>query len=198
MSDEYRSARILDNVKNGMMTEIGVSVVDTRAPYYIRSGYWNGSVWMPHQWVLWKGLLDHGEGELATRIATTALSVWEREVSATYNCYEHFMIENGRGAGFHQFSGLSTPVLLWFESYFKPFTVSAGFRTLITDKTCDGKDLSFTVTTDAPNATVIVCLKEGKEYAFDCDATVTKINKGAYQLCFHAPGTFSVAATETI
>lgn len=196
VSDEYRSARILENIKHGMMTDIGVSVVDTRAPYYSRSGYWNGSVWMPHQWVLWKALLDYGECDLANEIAKKALSVWEREVSATYNCYEHFMVENGRGAGFHQFSGLSTPVLLWFESYYKPFTVSAGFRTLITEKKIDGDGLSFTAVTDAPRASVIVCLTEGKEYDFDCDATVTKINKGAYQLTFPTTGTFAVRATE--
>lgn len=196
VSDEYRSARVLENIKNGMMTDIGVSVVDTRAPYYSRSGYWNGSVWMPHQWTLWKGLLDHGEWELANEIAQKALSLWEAEVGATYNCYEHFMIENGRGAGFHQFSGLSTPVLLWFESYYKPFTVSTGFRTLITEKKINGKNLSFTAITDAPHASVIVCLEEGVEYTFDCDAEITRINKAAYLLKFNTAGTFRVSALE--
>ena len=196
ITDEHRSARILDNIKRGMMTEIGVSVVDTRAPYYSNSGYWNGSVWMPHQWILWKSLLDHGEDELANEIAEKALNLWEREVSATYNCYEHFMIENGRGAGFHQFSGLSTPVLMWFESYYTPFSVTSGFRTLITDKKTDGKDLSFHIQTDSPKASVIVCLREGKDYDFECDAAVTKINKAAYLLKFNAPGTFLVKALE--
>ncbi len=194
ISDEYRSARILDNVKKGLMTDIGVSVVDTRAPYYSKSGYWNGSVWMPHQWILWKSLLDYGESELANEIAKKALDLWEREVSATYNCYEHFMIENGRGAGFHQFSGLSTPVLMWFESYYKPMTVTAGFRTFVADKETDGKNLSFKIITDSPKATVIVCLNEGQEYDFKCDAEITKINKSAYLLKFNACGEFTVKA----
>ena len=196
ITDEHRSARILDNIKNGMVTDIGVSVVDTRAPYYSKSGYWNGSVWMPHQWILWKALLDHGEVELANEIANKALSLWEREVSATYNCYEHFMIENGRGAGFHQFSGLSTPVLLWFESYYKPFSVTSGFCTLITDKSTDGRDISFTVTTEAEKASVIVCLKEDTEYSFDCDAEISKINQSAYVLKFNARGSFKVNVRE--
>jgi hypothetical protein len=151
---------------------------------------------MPHQWILWKSLLDHGEDELANEIAEKALNLWEREVSATYNCYEHFMIENGRGAGFHQFSGLSTPVLMWFESYYTPFSVTSGFRTLITDKKTDGKDLSFHIQTDSPKASVIVCLREGKDYDFECDAAVTKINKAVYLLKFNAPGTFLVKALE--
>jgi hypothetical protein len=196
ITDEHRSARILDNIKNGMMTDIGVSVVDTRAPYYSNSGYWNGSVWMPHQWILWKALLDYGEYELANEIAEKALSLWEKDVSATYNCYEHFMIENGRGAGFHQFSGLSTPVLMWFESYYKPFSVSAGFRTIITEKKTDGKNLSFSIQTDSAKASVIVCLKEDVDYTFECDADVIKINKAAYLLKFNAPGIFNVNVTE--
>ena len=191
-TDEYRSERVIDNIKNGMMTDIGVSVVDRRAPYYSRSGYWNGSVWMPHQWILWKALLDYGEIELATEIAEKALSLWERETSATYNCYEHFMIENGRGAGFHQFSGLSTPVLLWFESYYKPFTVTGGFRTLITDKKYEDNKLSFKALVDVSGAAVVVCLEEGREYTFECDAEIKKLNKATYALTFSGNGVYSV------
>ena len=196
ISDEYRSSRIIDNIKKGMMTNIGVSVVDIRAPYYSNSGYWNGSVWMPHQWILWKALFDYGEAELANEIARKALDLWEKEVSATYNCYEHFMVENGRGAGFHQFSGLSTPVLMWFEAYYKPMTVTSGFRTLVSDKETDGKNLSFKIATDSPKATVIVCLNEGKEYTFECDAEISQINKAAYLLKFNNHGEFTVKVVE--
>ena len=63
-----------------------------------------------------------------------ALNVWKKEVDLTYNCYEHFMLANGRGAGFHQFSGLSTPVLMWYNALYKPYTVTGGFRTLIQEQ----------------------------------------------------------------
>ena len=79
------------------------------------------------------------------------------------------------------------------------FTVSrhtAGFRTLITDKKTDGWNLSIDVSTDSQGASVIVCLREGKDYDFECDAAVTKINKAAYLLKFNAPGTFLVKALE--
>ena len=195
-SDEYRSKRILENIKKGMMTDIGVSVVDTRAPYYSRSGYWNGSVWVPHQWILWKALLDYGETDLATEIAEKALSLWERETSATYNCYEHFMIENGRGAGFHQFSGLSTPVLMWFESYYKPYSVTSGFCTLVSDKKRNENGLSFKLSSTAKAPTVIVCLEEGREYSFSCEAEVTRMNNAAYALKFGSSGEYFVCVTE--
>ena len=196
ITDDYRSKRLLDNVKNGMMTQIGVSVVDTRAPYYSNSGYWNGSVWMPHQWILWKSLLDYGEFKLANEIAEKALHLWQKEVSITYNCYEHFMLENERGAGFHQFSGLSTPVLMWFESYYQPFSITAGFRTIITDRLTDGRNLSFNVITDMQRVSVLVCLKEDREYEFETDVEITKINKSSYFLTFDINGTRNVKITE--
>ena len=64
--------------------------------------------------LLAKSLLDRGEVSFAVKIFKTALSVWKKEVERTYLCFEHFMSTNGRGAGFHQFSGLSTPVLMFF------------------------------------------------------------------------------------
>lgn len=104
----------------------GLSAVDQTAPYYTNTGYWNGTVWMPHQWFFWKTMLDLGEGEFAWKIAKTGLDVWKREVEASYNCMEHFIIETGRGAGWHEFGGLSTPVLSWFKTYFEPGTLTGG------------------------------------------------------------------------
>ena len=86
---------------------------------------------MPHQWVLWKSALDKGLDSLCDKIAFTGMDLWKKEVELTYNCYEHFMIANGRGSGFHQFSGLSTPVLLWYKAYFSPGTINTGFLTMI-------------------------------------------------------------------
>lgn len=104
----------------------GLSTVDQSAPYFRTDGYWNGAVWMPHQWFVWKTLLDLGQGELAWQIARTALDTWEQEVRATGCCFEHFIIKTGRGAGWHQFGGLSSPVINWFAAYFRPGTLTGG------------------------------------------------------------------------
>ncbi|MCM3628708.1 hypothetical protein M3194_15290 [Paenibacillus glycanilyticus] len=111
-----------------LWTPIGLSTVDQSAPYYRADGYWNGAVWMPHQWFYWKTLLDHGCPELAFRIARTALELWKAETEATYNCYEHFIVQSGRGAGWHQFGGLSAPVINWFAAYYKLGNVTTGFN----------------------------------------------------------------------
>ena len=186
ISDGERTARILDNIKGGMLTEIGVSVVDTRAPYYKHDGYWNGSIWMPHQWILWKACLDHGEADLANRIAETALGLWEREVAHTYNCYEHFMIENGRGAGFHQFSGLSTPVLMWFSALYKPYTVTSGFMTVITEKITRENGMEFSVRSTAKKPIVLLCLPQDEEFVIKTTGKV-HAKGGIYTIAFDGP-----------
>ena len=104
----------------------GISTVDQSAPYFRGDGYWNGAVWMPHQWFFWKTLLDLGQAEAAFRIAQTALDVWKTEVDASYNCFEHFIVQSGRGAGWHQFGGLSAPVLSWFGAYHRPGRLTCG------------------------------------------------------------------------
>ncbi len=58
-----------------LWSAIGLSTVDQSAPYYRPDGYWNGAVWMPHQWFIWKALLDIGRADEAFRIARTALGV---------------------------------------------------------------------------------------------------------------------------
>ncbi len=110
-----------------MWSPYGLSTVDQSAPYYRADGYWNGAVWMPHQWLFWKALLDLGCADEAHKIAKTALDVWQTEVARSYNCFEHFIVQTGRGAGWHHFSGLSTPVLSWFGTYHRPGRLTTGF-----------------------------------------------------------------------
>jgi hypothetical protein len=110
-----------------LWTSIGLTTVDQSAPYYRKDGYWNGAVWFPHQWFVWKTLLDLGEADFAFTIADTALNLWKNEVNETYHCFEHFLVESRRGAGWHQFTGLSSPVLSWFAAYYRPGRLTAGF-----------------------------------------------------------------------
>lgn len=187
ISSPERAARIIRNIKDGMFTPYGLSIVDTRAPYYRTDGYWNGSVWMPHQWFLWKALLDRGELETAMKIADTALDVWQTEVSRTYNCYEHVVTTNGRGAGFHQFSGLSTPVLMWFNALYRPYTVTSGFLTTIWEQNRQQDTFSFRIRSTAEAPIVLVCLEEGSAFTFQTTGQVQLCREGCWCLCFDGP-----------
>lgn len=151
-----------------LWTPVGISTVDQSAPYYSISGYWNGCVWMPHQLVLWKTMLDLGRPDLAERIAQTALDAWAFETGQTYQCYEHFMITSGRGKGWHNFSGLSSPIVNWFTSYYKVGTVSTGFDTMLEGQEfTDGgfkAVLRFDKDAAGQTKTMILCLDPSHTY----------------------------------
>jgi hypothetical protein len=153
-----------------LWTGVGLSTVDQSAPYYKSDGYWNGAVWMPHQWTTWKSLLDMGKGDLAYKIAKTALKVWEKECRESYYTFEHFIIASGRGAGWHQFSGLSSPVLNWFSSYYKIGKVTTGFEIWLSDGrfNADFSDyqasLQFDAATRPHERCMLVCLNPNFNY----------------------------------
>lgn len=136
ITNKEQTKRILSHLKTEgrLWSSMGLSTVDQSAPYFTEKGYWNGSVWMPHQWFFWKSMLDLGEDEFAYKIATNALDIWKRETEKSYNCYEYFSIKEEIGKGWHQFSGLSTPVLSWFNAYYKVGTITTGNDVWITSK----------------------------------------------------------------
>jgi hypothetical protein len=67
--------------KGEIWSDIGLSAVDQSAPYFSNNGYWNGTVWMPHQWFFLKTMLDLGESDFAYKIGTitTGFNVWIKE-----------------------------------------------------------------------------------------------------------------------
>ena len=112
-------------------------------------------------------MLDHNRPDLANRIAITAMDLWKTETDRTHNSYEHFMLRNGRGAGFHHFSGLSSPVLSWMAAYHQPGHLHSGFLTTIRSLQWDSDftGVTFAYTADAP-AAAIISLKAGEHYRF--------------------------------
>lgn len=152
-----------------LWTPYGITAVDQSASYFRQDGYWNGTIWMPHQWFMWKALLDLGEGDKAYQIAHTALELWKRETGLTYSTFEHFISSSGRGAGWSQFSGLSSPVLNWFASYYKIGHVTTGFEIWI-EKQQFNKDFStYTATlrfdeTSVHERCILVCLDPRHAY----------------------------------
>ncbi|MGI5894102.1 MAG: MGH1-like glycoside hydrolase domain-containing protein [Candidatus Merdivicinus sp.] len=172
-----------------LWTPIGLSTVDQSANYYKKDGYWNGAVWMPHQWFFFKALLDYGKADEAFRVAKTGLDVWANEVDASYNCFEHFIIASGRGAGWHHFSGLSTPVLLWYASYFRPGTITGGNSAWIEQQEWSSNQDALRCRirfSDTRRETVLVfVLKQGKAYRCRVNGTEAVLKKrfdGTYEL----------------
>jgi len=114
-------------------------------------------------------MLDLGQADFAFKIAQTALDLWKAEVDESYDCFEHFPIESGRGAGWHQFSSLSSPVLAWFAAYYRPGRLTTGFDTWIhrcdvePDYSSMGAELELRGGSGG-TATVLVTLAPGHAY----------------------------------
>jgi hypothetical protein len=152
-----------------LWTRLGVTTVDKTAAYYRVDGYWNGAVWFPQQWFFWKALLDLGQADFAAQIAETALETWKREVDSSYNCFEHFIVQSGRGAGWHHFGGLSTPVLSWYGAYHRPGRLTTGFDTWITSQDFSAGDTKLSANlvnlfSGSRPYKVIASMQPGKEY----------------------------------
>ncbi|HCT81583.1 MAG TPA: hypothetical protein DGT23_34415, partial [Micromonosporaceae bacterium] len=76
------------------------------APSYDRTAadfdplrYWRGPVWINMNWLLWRGLLLHGQHELAVSLRSALLDLVGRS-----GCYEYFHPVTGEGIGTPDFS----------------------------------------------------------------------------------------------
>ncbi|RZM04482.1 MAG: glycoside hydrolase, partial [Pedobacter sp.] len=153
-----------------LWTPSGLGVVDQSAPYYRKDGYWNGSVWMPHQWFIWKTMLDLGKPALAMKIAKTGLDVFSKETDYSYYTFEHYLSDSGRGAGWHQFSGLTSPVLGWYNAYYKRGTITTGFEILLEKSRVSPEQdkyeatLSFDEATKPHSRSMMICLDQTYGY----------------------------------
>ena len=143
-----RRQRLIDHIKNPkeMWSNAGVSAVDMSASYYFEDGYWNGNVWMSHQWFVWKTMLDNGDGDFAFEIANRALEMWNDETDFTYNTYECFGIQTKRGGWFH-------------------FDVWTDYQ----KTTADSAEISFKYYGKNDKYTIIVTLDDSNDYSVKLD-----------------------------
>lgn len=183
-SEEQKEA-ILGHLKSEkeMLCPYGISAVDMTAGYFMVNGYWNGNVWFPHQWFIWKSMLDLGESDFAYTIAKLALDIWKREVDYSYYTFEMVSVVTGRGGWFHNFGGLSTPITMWANAYFKAGTLNTGFDTWVdsVDFTENNTKLNAEITYFGSNKkfTVIAAMNdsEDKKYKVTLDGKEIDYNE---------------------
>lgn len=164
-----------------MLSPYGISAVDQSASYYKINGYWNGNIWFPHQWFIWKAMLDCFEGDFAFEIAKRAIDIWKREVESTYYTFEMVNVKTGCGGWFHNFGGLSTPINLWTKAYFSPGTVNVGFDTYL-DRTvfCENNsrlEVDFTYYGENSGFLMLAVMNGGKKYEAKLDGKKINVNE---------------------
>ena len=115
----------------GMLTKYGYTVVPRNNKFYRDNGYWNGAVWLPPQWFIWKACYNHGNMPLAKKIAERLLMLWEKNHAQSLCCWEEFRVKTGGGAGNSRFSGLSTPILALQAALRQPGRVQFGHDVIV-------------------------------------------------------------------
>lgn len=171
-----------------LWSKVGISTVDMSAGYFYDNGYWNGSVWCPYQYLLWKSMLDVGEGKFAFEIAQRALTSWKQETEFSYNTFEMIQIETERGGWFHQFGGLSAPIVVWYHAYYKRGTITTGYDTWIdksefSDET-DCAEIFYSLNQKRKNC-IIVVMNSNYDYEVKINGYVTEFVehvKGALEI----------------
>ena len=158
-------ARLADPER--MWCDIGISTVDKSAPYFRTDGYWNGCVWMPHQWFFWKAALDENRPDFARKIALTALDLWQNEVDQSRYCFEHFSMSSHRGAGCCHFGGLSSPVLNWYAAYYnlQQFTVGYDCWVKRLNTSNDGAEAELVIGGNHGNKTTVLYVAGSGEWS---------------------------------
>lgn len=178
---EERVARLLAHLKNPdeMWSPAGISAVDRTASYYFEDGYWNGNVWMSHQWYVWKTMLDRGDTDFAFAIADRALEMWKAETDFSYYTYECFGIQTRRGGWFHHFGGLSAPICIWANAYYKPQTVTTGFDVWTEEqKTTDSSaEIKFRYYGNSERYSLLITLNDKNNYSVLLDGRPIAFNE---------------------
>lgn len=174
---------LLSHIKNPkeMWSESGISAVDMSASYYFDDGYWNGNVWMSHQWFIWKAMFDLGDMDFAFEIADRALNMWKKETDFSYNTYECFGIETQRGGWFHNFGGLSAPICVWADAYYRPASITTGFDLWLDEQQADTDSayLKFRYFGSNEKYGILVCLSDKNEYEVLLDNEKIAFNQRA-------------------
>ena len=120
------------------------------------------------------------------------LKLWQQECAESYHCFEHFMIETRRGAGWHQFGGLSSPIVQFFASYYRPGTLTCGFDTFVESAVWSegnaGVSAELTCTHAGPGAFLVALTPGEKTVTVSVpQAQITQRHPGLWEIQVNLP-----------
>ncbi|MBR6005917.1 MAG: hypothetical protein IK063_06815, partial [Clostridia bacterium] len=133
-----------------------------------------------------------GDGDFAFDIADRALNMWREETDFSYSTFECFGIKTRRGGWFHNFGGLSAPVCIWADAYYRPGSVNTGFDVWTDKRENDGEkaEITFKYYGGSEQYTILAVMNGGKNYTVTLDGEkldFTMRTSGAVEITL--PGT---------
>ncbi|MGG1676952.1 amylo-alpha-1,6-glucosidase [Neobacillus sp. NRS-1170] len=105
LPEPFRKSLVARLVSNGFLTDFGLATEKPSSPFFREDGYWRGPIWAPTTLLIYKGLMDSGETELAREIAEKFCTMANKSGMA-----ENFHAHTGEG--------LRDPAFTWTSSVF--------------------------------------------------------------------------------
>jgi len=119
MTDTIKTKRLVATMTNPaeFWRAYGVPTLSAQDKYYNPMGYWNGPVWVQWDYLLFRGLMDHGYRKEAEELALKVLDnmIWHLKQDHTF---WEFYSPDDREAGWHQtyiWAGLAARFLIDLE-----------------------------------------------------------------------------------
>jgi len=178
--DRYR--RVLEHVLNPeeMWTKYGVTMVPRNSSLYRAKGYWNGAIWIPPQWFIWKAFYNIGRMQSARMLSDRVMRLWERNHAESLCCWEKFQIKTGKGAGNSRFAGLSMPVLSLKAARRTPGRVQFG-QDVVADVNMAEDSAQFSASLCSPfedvTTGISAVLRPMTKYRIECDGLPALLRK---------------------
>jgi glycogen debranching enzyme len=108
VADKHKAERLIDHFKNPaeFYRNYGCPSLSADDPYYNPIGYWNGPVWLPWQYLIFRGLLDYGyineADDLLKRISENMI----HQLKTNHYFWSFTVLMICRQAGIKHISGL--------------------------------------------------------------------------------------------
>ena len=139
------------------------------ASEYLSNSAVKGGISFGDQWILWKGLLDRGESEVARQLASDILIAYRVAQTKSNGFPELLDGDTGDPLGRLDSSGDACSLMPMYDAYNTPGTVSSGWDVCILDSTFDKTNDSLRVLyrqLEASCPTTLLCVmgKPGASY----------------------------------
>lgn len=105
LPESFRKSLVEGIVSNGFLTDFGLATENPSSPFFREDGYWRGPIWAPTTLLIYQGLIESGETELACEIAKKFCNMANQSGMA-----ENFHALTGKG--------LRDPAFTWTSSVF--------------------------------------------------------------------------------
>jgi hypothetical protein len=138
----------------------GVRQMAKFSPDYRAGDGQRGAVRIGINWLLWKGLLNLGETELAAKLAANVLRGYAAAQAASGGCPEWLDGDTGAPGGVLDYSGDACGLIPLYAAYHVAGTVSTGWNIQILERRYDPKDNILHIVfrnLDTANKSAVVC-----------------------------------------